>query len=176
MTGKIGMINLISNSNPSTLRVAKGFDSDPSGKSAGAAKGPFTGRKPGSRSVHFSIAAQILEARERQAALRAERMEFARQMEGAREAADAQAEYLRLLMLAMQIAARITRGDNVPQSDKDFLLEQSPGMYMLAMASRNHHNEDPKDHEALARDEGTSNAAAGVFGQAQVSIPDMAAT
>jgi len=114
------------------------------------------------RAVHQSVIENMMEMQQRQAAARAERAELARQMESAREVAQAQAEYMRNLLLAMKIAARITRGDNVPQSDKDFLLEQSPGMYMLAMASRNHNNEDPKDHDALARGEGKTNRIATV--------------
>ena len=179
MANKIGTINLFQdNSKRPTLRIARGFDTAPSGQNADAIKASSGGKQSEGRPVHFSLLAHLSEARERQAAMRAERMELARQMEGAREAARAQAEYLRLLLLAMRIAGRIMRGDNVPQSDKDFLLEQNPGMYMLAMAARNLHNEDPKDYEALAKNEGTgtTRTAAGVFGQTQANIPDIGAT
>jgi hypothetical protein len=176
MANKIGTINLFqNNSNRATLRVAKSFGAAPSGQSADAAKISFTGRQSEGHPVQSGLLTHISEAREHQAALRAERMELARQAQSAREAAEAQAEYMRLLQLAMQIAGRIMRGDNVPQSDKDFLLERSPGMYMLAMSARNHHNEDPKDYQALARGEGTTSTAAGDFGQGQANIPDISA-
>ena len=48
----------------------------------------------------------------------------------------------------MLIVARISAGDNVPPQDKAFLLEHSPGMYMLAKASQVA-NENPKDHESV---------------------------
>jgi len=71
-------------------------------------------------------------------------------LEAAREAADAQAEHFRKMRIAFKIAARIMRGDNVPQQDKDFLLEQSPGLFKLAMTARRMDNDDPEDHEALS--------------------------
>jgi hypothetical protein len=56
-----------------------------------------------------------------------------------------EAERFRKIML---IAARIAAGDNVPQADKDYLMENSPGMYALAMASRVE-RENPRDYESL---------------------------
>ena len=56
----------------------------------------------------------------------------------------------------MTIAARIMRGDNVPQSDKNFLIMQSPGLFMMAMSSRNPNNENPTDYDALVREENIS--------------------
>ena len=75
-----------------------------------------------------------------------------RQMAEARETARAQAEAWRIKRLVMEIAARIIRGDNVPQRDKDFLLEHSPGMFKLAMSLRDVNNEDPEDHASIAED------------------------
>ena len=80
---------------------------------------------------------------------------------------------MRHLLLALRIAARIMRGDNVPQRDKDFLLEKNPGMYMLAMSTRNMNNDDPKDYDSLTRGENSPRMMAGDFGQAQASIPDI---
>jgi hypothetical protein len=76
--------------------------------------------------------------------------QISQDMEAAREAAEAEAEFWRLMRKAMQIAARIMRGDNVPQQDYNFLAEKSPGLFMLAVSMRNHNNEDPKDYEALS--------------------------
>jgi len=111
----------------------------------------------------------ITQLRERQATMRERMRQMAKEMEAAREAARAQAEYFRLMRIAMEIAARIIRGDNVPQSDKDFLLEHSPGMFKLAMAARNHNNEDPKDYEALAREGDDNSPAAAVVATATVA-------
>ena len=176
MANIIGALNLFQdNSNRPNSPVRRGFGAASSKPTADTAKISFTSGRAENRPAHSSMAGNIAEMRERQAALRAERAELARQMENAREAADAQAEYMRLLLLALRIAARIMRGDNVPQVDKDFLLEQNPGMYMLAMAARNMNNDDPKDYDALARGEGAPRTAAGDFGQMQAVIPDIAA-
>ena len=71
------------------------------------------------------------------------------------------AEKWRKIML---IAARISAGDNVPPQDKAFLLEHSPGMYMLAKASQIA-NENPKDHESVldeAERRGTTSSTGGL--------------
>ena len=106
----------------------------------------------------MSVAEHMRNLFDRQAELRQRREEMRRDLEAAREAAEAQAEELRNMRIAMEIAARIMRGDNVPQSDKDFLLEQSPGMYKLAMTARNHNNDNPEDHDPLAREDRARNA------------------
>ena len=93
-------------------------------------------------------------------------------MENARELAKAEAERLRKMQIAMEIAARIMRGDIVPPSDKDFLLEQSPGMYKLAMSSRNHNNGDPEEHAPLATEKNMS-APEGALGQHAMFTPSM---
>ena len=101
------------------------------------------------------IAEQIREAQNHLKQLRAERERLADQLQSAREQAEAQAEAFRKWRIALEIAARIMRGDNVPQSDKDFLLQQSPGLYKLAMSTRIT-KEDPEDLEAIAPDENAS--------------------
>ncbi|MCL2620303.1 MAG: hypothetical protein FWD97_05140 [Defluviitaleaceae bacterium] len=115
------------------------------------------------------------ESDDRQALLREKLQEFREQQEisrekmrrmredaaNAREAAKAQVEYWRNQRLAMKIATRIKRGDNVPQRDKDFLLEQSPGMFKLAMSARQR-NEDPKDYDSIAPEREQDNPAYGV--------------
>ncbi|MCL2575789.1 MAG: hypothetical protein FWE33_05085 [Defluviitaleaceae bacterium] len=79
---------------------------------------------------------------------------FRENLEAAKEAADAQAEEFRKMRIAFEIAARIMRGDNVPQKDLDFLLKQSPGLFKMAMTARPTDNEDGKDHtEALSKNE-----------------------
>ena len=92
--------------------------------------------------------------------LREERQKRTEQLQNAREAAEAQAEIFRKLQIAMQIASRIMRGDNVPQSNKEFLLKHSPGMFKLSMATRDYQNEEPENHQALAPKTGQSAGAA----------------
>jgi len=84
---------------------------------------------------------------------------FRENMDAAREAAEIQAEEFRKMRIAFEIASRIMRGDNVPQQDLDFLLEQSPGLFKLAMAARRMDNEDAKDHDKALSEgaEGNSN-------------------
>lgn len=102
-----------------------------------------------------------------------QRDEFARlaaQRESARETAEIQGEQSRDMQKAMEIASRIMNGDNVPQSDKDFLLETSPGMFKLAMSARRLDNENPEDYDALARDRTDSDPAARVLGEDMVRM------
>jgi len=97
--------------------------------------------------------------------LRDELARHAEQAESARQTAEIQGRHSRDMQKAMEIAARILNGDNVPQSDKDFLLETSPGMFKLAMSARRLDNNDPNDYDALARDRDGSSPAAQLFGE-----------
>jgi hypothetical protein len=67
-----------------------------------------------------------------------------------RQWAEMNAEEAERWQKIIEIAARIMRGDNVPQSDKAFLGEHSPGLLMMAMSSRNPDNENPTDYDAIA--------------------------
>jgi len=168
MANKIGTLNLPGgNSNRPTLRVPRGLNMASNGQKAEAAKIAFTSKRSENRPVHLGLVEHILEARERKAAFRDKKMEMVRQTEAARQAAEAQIRYMRQLMLAKRIAARIMRGDNVPQRDKAFLLDKSPGMYKLAMSARNMNNDNPRNHqEALSRrEERAPRIMAGDFGQ-----------
>jgi len=78
---------------------------------------------------------------------------FQDNLNAAREAAEAQAEHFRKMRIAFEIAARIMRGDNVPQKDKDFLMKHSPGLFKLAMTARPTDNDDAKDHKEALSDE-----------------------
>ena len=164
------MINMMNNINsaalfknifrlPATLSPKDGGTAPtPSGQKTDTVEISLAARLLESQAEQMSIVNHMREMRDRQAAARAEWMEFNKQMENAREAAEAQAEHFRQIQIAMEIAGRIMRGDNVPQTDKNFLLEHSPGLYKLAMTARNFNNENPKDHEALAKDENASPA------------------
>jgi len=76
-----------------------------------------------------------------------------------RQRAEMEAEEAERWRKVMLIAARIARGDNVPLKDRQFLLENSPGMYMLANSTRAQ-NENPKDHKSLLSNDSSSQQAA----------------
>ena len=99
-----------------------------------------------------TLSEHMQKLRERHAMMREQSARMREDLENARKMAEAQAEQMRKMQIAFEIAARITRGDNVPQMDKDFLLEQSPGLFKLAMSARNHDNDDPKDHDPISKE------------------------
>ena len=136
----------------------------------------FTARRDSSSQDQMSIADHVREIKNFVSDRRAERQARMEQMESAREQARIQAEIFRNMRIAMEIAARIMRGDNVPQSDKDFLLYHNPGMFKLAMTARNHHNEDPKDYEALAERERRSSSSEQLLVQNATISPGAAAS
>ncbi|MDR2166772.1 MAG: hypothetical protein LBE35_02840 [Clostridiales bacterium] len=108
--------------------------------------------------------------------IRERREQMSEEARAAREAAEAQAQHWRDLQKAMEIAARIMRGDNVPQQDKDFLMQVSPAMFKLAMAMRNHDNENPTDYEALSdgANDTSAEAAAAMTAAATPAAPTAA--
>jgi len=57
---------------------------------------------------------------------------------------------------AMRIAARIAAGHNVPMRDRQFLMKVSPGMYMIANASRVE-RDNPRDYDSVLSDDDESN-------------------
>jgi hypothetical protein len=117
------------------------------------------------QSKRLSIYEQLAEMRERQETLRANARRLKEELEAAREAAKAQADYFKIMRICMEIAARIIRGDNVPQSDEDFLLEHAPGLYKIAMSVRNYNKEDPEDHESLLDDDKEKSPAQKALGE-----------
>ena len=112
----------------------------------------------GTPGYNIGISGEAMEMLNKQQWLQNEQQRMTEQMDSARQTAEAQNEQFRNMQIAMEIAARIMRGDNVPLCDKEFLLEHSPGMFKLAMSARNHNNEDPEDHDALSRDRDESPA------------------
>jgi len=71
-----------------------------------------------------------------------------RDMESARSMAESLAEGDRRWQQMLEIFRRMMRGDNVPQSDQDFLAMESPGLFMMVMAAQQE-NENPRDYEQL---------------------------
>jgi hypothetical protein len=102
--------------------------------------------------------------------LRDEIARLAEQAESARQTAEIQGRHSRDMQKAMEIAARILNGDNVPQSDKDFLLKTSPGMFKMATSARRFDNDNPNDYDALARDRANSDPATRLLGEDMVRL------
>lgn len=57
-----------------------------------------------------------------------------------------EAEKWRMIML---IASRISSGANVPQQDMDFLMQNSPGMYLMAISSRAMAEDNEREYESI---------------------------
>ena len=68
------------------------------------------------------------------------------------EQADAMGEGFGALTKALRISMRIMAGDNVPDSDDKFLLENFPEMHMRAWMLRRM-KEDPVDHKSVLDDD-----------------------
>jgi len=66
------------------------------------------------------------------------------------------------------IASRIASGNNVPPQDKAFLMEHSPGLYMMAITSQTA-NDDPTDYDSVLSDD-RRGAAAAQISSAGVSV------
>ena len=77
-------------------------------------------------------------------------------MAGAAEPANGELDLLsqglKVLELCQKIAASIMKGDKVPMKDLQFLMENDPDGYRLAMAMRRH-KEDPEEVDSVLEDE-----------------------
>lgn len=67
------------------------------------------------------------------------------------EKAEAQNDQLYKLTKCFEIAARIIKGDNVPDRDVHFLAKNEPEMFSAAIILRRQ-NDNPKDHKSLLDD------------------------
>lgn len=65
-----------------------------------------------------------------------------------REFMEAKMEEMERTRKLLLIAARIAAGDNVPPEDREFILANAPGLYMIANASRIE-KEEPNDYESV---------------------------
>ena len=77
--------------------------------------------------------------------------------ENSKEQCEAMEEGFDVLAKCFAIAMKIQKGDNVPQSDHEFLLENNPDLYEMAMAMREF-KEDPEDCESVLEDDDTSHS------------------
>ncbi|MCH5251916.1 MAG: hypothetical protein J1F22_02980 [Lachnospiraceae bacterium] len=81
---------------------------------------------------------------------------YQEQLEAAKEAAKAAGEGMQDMAKILEIARRISRGDNVPASDEKKLMEFDSDLYQTAKAAAMlHANEKHKKHDALFEDEKT---------------------
>lgn len=76
------------------------------------------------------------------------------QLESAKEQAEATEEMFSSLAKCLVIATRITRGDNVPLKDMDYLRENQPDLYKQSIMLRQP-NDDPEDCESVLEEEDT---------------------
>ena len=107
---------------------------------------------PETQNAASAVLEMLREADTQRAVLQMKLDRLRDQMEANQEAMEAKAEALRKQRLALRIAMRIAAGDNVPAQDRAFLLEQSPGMYMMANLAQSQ-NENPRDYDSLLSDE-----------------------
>lgn len=72
--------------------------------------------------------------------------------ENSKEQCEAMEEGFDVVSKCFTIAMRILKGDHVPQSDHQFLLENDPDLYEMAVSLREF-KEDPEDHDSVLDEE-----------------------
>lgn len=90
--------------------------------------------------------------------------------EAAREQAEATAKAFKAQMLCLKIAGRIIAGDKVPSQDEQYLMENDPKLYQMAVSARMP-KEDPEEYDSLLEDDEEDQAPADA--SAPASAPDM---
>ncbi|MBR3840206.1 MAG: hypothetical protein IKM20_03620 [Erysipelotrichales bacterium] len=74
------------------------------------------------------------------------------QLESAKKQADAMEESFEVIANCMKIAMRILNGDEVPAKDAQYLMENDPDLYEMAVSMRQE-NDDPKRYDSVLEDE-----------------------
>lgn len=96
-------------------------------------------------------------------------------LEDAKNQSDAMARALKVLLTCQRIAASIMKGNRVPPEDVEYLMENDPDGYKLAMALRRE-NPDPEDEKSVLEDEenesGSAEGVDGGGGAPEVSAPE----
>lgn len=80
-------------------------------------------------------------------------------LEAKKKELDALARQLDVLEKCQKIAASIIKGNNVPPEDLQYLMNNDPDSYKLAMAMRRH-NPDPEDEKSVLDDEDRNSGSA----------------
>lgn len=121
-------------------------------------------------------AVALLEEQSRkQAALKAERQRLEQMKEAGKQEAEALAKSLKVRLQCWKIAARIMDGDKVPYEDEQFLLNNDPDGYQMAMSLRRI-KEDPEEWDSVLEDEeeDSDGGSAGVEGVSSASSGEAA--
>lgn len=74
------------------------------------------------------------------------------ELNGKKDELDNLGKQLKVMHKCQKIAARVMAGDKVPPEDLQYLMNNDPDGYKLAMALRRH-KEDPEEHESVLDDE-----------------------
>lgn len=120
---------------------------------SGPAASPGTGPQKPPRSDRLELSQELREKlSEQQKAHMAELAQVEKDAKAAQEQAEAQAEAFKVLMRCIKIAGRIISGDIVPSEDEQYLLENEPKMYQMAVAARTP-KEDPEEWDSVLEDE-----------------------
>jgi len=89
------------------------------------------------------------------------------QMKAARENAEGAGKAFDILRKCLIIAARIMAGDEVPQKDHNFLIENNSAMYMKAMSLRQY-KEDPEKWDSILGDDDETSGT-----EIEISVPEI---
>lgn len=110
-------------------------------------------QKAAEKTDRFELSQEIKEKmREQQKAHLEELARVEKDAKAAQEQAEAQAEAFKVLMRCIKIAGRIINGDIVPGKDEQYLLENEPKLYQMAVAARIP-KEDPEEFDSVLEDE-----------------------
>lgn len=97
-------------------------------------------------------ALKMLEEHSRQVKEEQERRKLERERTGGKSELDSVLKALKVMQRCQKIAARIMAGDKVPPEDEQYLMDNDPEGYKLAIAMRRP-KEDPKEWESVLEDE-----------------------
>ena len=84
------------------------------------------------------------------------------ELNASNEQVDAMARQLKMRMKCVEIARRIMQGKKVPLKDEQYLMENDPKGYQLAMAFRKPPKKDEKECKSVLDDEDEESKASGV--------------
>ncbi len=139
------------------LNKALAKKAEVSGSSASAQAQPPLKKAPADKLSLSRQALAFLEEQNRQAMEREQRRQSRMNdslssMESAKSELDAMGKKLKVMSKCQKIAASIMKGDRVPPEDLEYLMNNDPDGYKLAMAMRRH-KKDPEDCESVLDEE-----------------------
>lgn len=157
------------------LNKALAKKAEVSGSSAPAQAQPPLKKAPADKLSLSRQALAFLEEQNRQAMEREQRRQSRMNdslssMESAKSELDAMGKKLKVMSKCQKIAASIMKGDRVPPEDLEYLMNNDPDGYKLAMAMRRH-KKDPEKCESVL-DEEDRNGGEEASGGGEVSAED----